>query len=491
MNKFFKQKNFFIYDYETFGKNPALDKPVQFAGIRTNKDLIPTEKPITFFCRPSDDYLPEPEAVLIHGITPQQALKKGITEAKFAKYIHQIFSKSNTCIFGYNNIKFDDEVSRNIFYRNFFDPYSWSWKCGNSRWDLLNVMHACYTLRPEGINWPINKKGIPSFKLKDLTKHNDINHTNNHDAIHDVNATLELAKLVLKMQPKLFNYLHKYHTKQQIRKLIKKTKMKPLIYVSNKFYNANKKNITCVAPIMWHPNNPNILITCDINNNIETILDNDINTLKEQLFLTEKNLEKNNESINLVHINRCPILAPINTLRPQDINRLELDINTQYSKLIYLKKNRKNINKKITSIYSDIKYHTPSYSSKHVDTKLYNNFFTTPDLKAMNKIRCSSPEILPKLKIDFIDERLKPLLFYYRARNFPNTLNDYEQKYWGEYIKKTFNKSYLSHYDYKLKLLISIHKKNKTKTQLLYSLLKHLENFTKLTTNKKYSNIID
>ncbi|XNM88044.1 hypothetical protein ACLK18_11460 [Escherichia coli] len=57
-------------------------------------------------------------------------------------------------ILGYNNVRFDDEVTRNVFYRNFYDPYAWSWQHDNSRWDLLDVMRACYALRPEGINWP-------------------------------------------------------------------------------------------------------------------------------------------------------------------------------------------------------------------------------------------------------------------------------------------------------------------------------------------------
>lgn len=29
------------------------------------------------------------------------------------------FKQANTCIVGYNNIHFDDEITRNIFYRNF------------------------------------------------------------------------------------------------------------------------------------------------------------------------------------------------------------------------------------------------------------------------------------------------------------------------------------------------------------------------------------
>lgn len=86
--------------------------------------------------------------------------------------------------------------SHATFYRNFYDPYAWSWQHDNSRWDLLDVMRACYALRPEGINWPENDDGLPSFRLEHLTKANGIEHSNAHDAMADVYATIAMAKLV-------------------------------------------------------------------------------------------------------------------------------------------------------------------------------------------------------------------------------------------------------------------------------------------------------
>ncbi|AKC60613.1 exodeoxyribonuclease I [Blochmannia endosymbiont of Camponotus (Colobopsis) obliquus] len=480
MKKHIAQPTFLICDYETFGKNPALDKPVQFAAIRTDYYFNPVEKPTILFCRPSDDYLPEPEAVLLNEITPQQALQKGITEAEFTKKIHKILNKPNTCILGYNNIKFDDEIHRNIFYRNFYDPYGWSWKHGNSRWDLLNVMHACYALRPEGIQWPINEQGFPSFKLENLTDNNGITHINSHDAMNDVYATLELAKLIQKIQPKLFNYLYEHRTKQQIKKIINISKMKPLIHVSN-ILNFNKKNINYIIPIIWHPKNSNILIAYNVNSNIETLLNWNINTLHEQLSLNNtypKQTEKNN-TFNLIHINRCPILVPFNALRTSDIIRLQLNPNTCLKKAAILKNNQQNIYKKISLLYSNTNYTIPSISD-HVDNKIYDNFFTTSDLVTMKTVHSTPPRKLSKLKINFIDNRLKSLLFYYKARNFPNTLNQTEHNNWKKYKKKIFNVSKLSIYTCKLQILLCIHRKNKTKINILNSLMEYLKKITNL-----------
>ncbi len=100
-----KQPTFYVHDYETFGQRPALDRPAQFAGVRTDLDFNLVEEPLVIYCKPADDYLPQPEAVMITGITPQHALANGVNEAEFSRQIHQAFSVPGTCILGYNNIR--------------------------------------------------------------------------------------------------------------------------------------------------------------------------------------------------------------------------------------------------------------------------------------------------------------------------------------------------------------------------------------------------
>ncbi|SPW30976.1 Exodeoxyribonuclease I [Edwardsiella tarda] len=239
--------SFLFHDYETFGQHPALDRPAQFAGVRTDADFNIIEEPQVFYCRPADDYLPQPEAVMITGITPQTALAQGICEAEFAERIHQLFSVPGTCVVGYNNIRFDDEVSRNLFYRNFFDPYAYSWQNGNSRWDLLDVLRTCYALRPQGIVWPENEQGLPSFKLEHLSQANGIEHSNAHDAMADVYATIEMAKRAKQAQPRLFDYLFQLRNKNRVAQLIDIAEMTPLVHVSGMF-GALRGNTSLVAP---------------------------------------------------------------------------------------------------------------------------------------------------------------------------------------------------------------------------------------------------
>ena len=164
------------HDYETFGIDPALDRPSQFAAIRTSLELEPIAEPIMLYCAPSDDCLPSIDACLITGITPQEARAKGLSEPEFVAKIHTEFIQSGTCGAGYNSIRFDDEVTRHCFYRNFYDPYAREWQNGNSRWDIIDMVRATYALRPEGINWPESEPGVPSFRLELLTQANGLAH---------------------------------------------------------------------------------------------------------------------------------------------------------------------------------------------------------------------------------------------------------------------------------------------------------------------------
>ena len=264
------QPGFLFHDYETFGTSPSLDRPSQFAAIRTDEDLNVVGEPEVFYCRLADDYLPQPQAVMVTGITPQEANAKGDNEAAFARRVHDLFTVPKTCIVGYNNVRFDDEVTRNIFYRNFYDPYAWSWQHDNSRWDLLDVMRACYALRPEGINWPENDEGLPSFRLEHLTVANGIEHSNAHDAMADVYATIAMAKLVKTQQPRLFDYLYAHRNKRKLATLIDVPQIKPLVHVSGMF-GAARGNTSLVAPLAWHPDNRNAVIMVDLAGDIASI----------------------------------------------------------------------------------------------------------------------------------------------------------------------------------------------------------------------------
>lgn len=424
------QDTYYFYDFETWGTHPALDRPAQFAGIRTDSDFNIIGEPLVIYCKPTDDYLPHPEAVMITGITPQVALARGVSEAEFATLIHEQFSQPRTCTVGYNNIRFDDEVTRNIFYRNFIDPYAYSWQNNNSRWDLLDVVRACYALRPEGIAWPEGDDGLPSFKLEKLTKAIGIEHTQAHDAMSDVHATIAMARLLRQAQPKLFDYFLTHRHKRKVSGLLDLVNMAPLVHVSGMFGSA-RGNTSWIVPLAWHPTNHNAVIVCDLAGDITPLLTADADTLREKLYTATADLAPGESRIplKLVHINKCPILAPAKTLLPENAERLGIDRAACLQNLQRLK-DAPDLRDKVVAIFAQERDY-PAQSD--VDARLYDGFFSDADKAAMQIIRSSAPEALGTLDLQYTDDRIAPLLFRYRARNFPQTLTREEQREWQQH----------------------------------------------------------
>lgn len=464
------QSTFLFHDYETFGKSPSLDRPAQFAAIRTDAEFNIIGEPEVFFCKPADDYLPQPEAVMITGITPQQALSQGMNEADFAKRIHALFTVPKTCVVGYNNVRFDDEVTRNIFYRNFYDPYAWSWQHDNSRWDLLDVMRACYALRPDGIVWPENDDGLPSFRLEHLTKANGIEHANAHDAMADVYATIAMAQLVRTRQPKLFDYLFSFRSKQKLISLIDVPQMKPLVHVSGMF-GALRGNTSWVAPLAWHPDNRNAVIMVDLAGDVSPLLELDADALRERLYTPKAQLNAAAVPVKLVHLNKCPVLAQANTLRPEDAERLGIDRQHCLNNLKLLRDNPQ-VREKVVAIYAEAE---PFVPSDNVDAQLYNGFFSDADRAAMNIVLQTEPQNLPALDISFVDPRIEKLLFNYRARNYPGTLDEAEQQRWLNHRREVFTPDYLQRWAQELEMLYNQYEGDSEKTRLIKALYQYAQ----------------
>lgn len=467
-----QQITFYFHDYETFGINPALDRPAQFAGVRTDSDFNIIEEPLVIYCQIAQDYLPNPEAVLITGITPQKANQKGICEAEFTKQIHEAFSQPNTCILGYNNIRFDDEVTRNILYRNFYDPYAYSWRNGNSRWDLLDVVRACYALRPEGINWPINESGFPSFRLEDLTKANNIKHEHAHDAMSDVYATIAMAKLIKQVQPKLFNYFFTLRNKNKVVELIDIANMTPIIHVSG-MLGSYRGNMSLVSPIAWHANKKNAVIVCDLTGDIDSLINLPVETIREKLYTKTEDLDVDEQRIplKLIHINKCPIIAPLSTLLPDNAKRFDLDKQKCLENQQKILENQSLLQSKMRELFGmDNEY---SNNNSDVDAQIYAGFLNGNDLLNCETIRTTPPQLLDSLSLTFDDPRLAKLLFRYKARNYPETLTEQELRIWQDHCRDKLDATKVQDYMQTLEQLAEIYIQKPEKLALLKQLYQY------------------
>ncbi|MCG7498833.1 exodeoxyribonuclease I [Vibrio sp. Of7-15] len=465
------EPTFFWFDYETWGVNPAIDRPCQFAGVRTDMDMNIIGEPLVIYCQPQNDYLPSPEACLITGITPQKAMSEGLPEHEFIAKIHAEMAKPNTCSLGYNSIRFDDEVTRYTLYRNFYDPYAWSWQNGNSRWDLLDVMRTCYALRPEGINWPVDEDGIPSFKLERLSVENGIEHTNAHDAMADVHATIELAKKLKQSQPKLFNYLLSIRHKRKLNELIDIVNLTPLVHISGMF-GSECSNTSWIVPMAWHPDNKNAVIAVNLAMDPEPLISLNAEQLHQRLYTKRADLAPDElpVPVKLIHTNKCPVLAPAKTLTADDAERLGVDRQACLNNLALIKKHPE-IREKLLELYA---IEREFDDSGNVDTQLYSGFFSHADKSTMDIIRESSPEDLVNFELNVADKRIKPLLFRYRARNFPWTLTEQEQRHWHAHRQDYFDAN-LQDYMLNFENVALDNQDDEKKTLILKSLYQYVE----------------
>jgi len=415
----------FWYDYETTGINPRCDRPLQVAGIRTDFELNEIDEPVNLYCQPSDDILPHPAACAITGITPSRLATQGLSEADFMTRVHAQLAAPGTCGAGYNTLRFDDEMTRYSLYRNFFDPYAREWQGGNSRWDLIDVVRAAYALRPDGLSWPTDDEGRVTLKLDRLTVANGIDHGNAHEALSDVRATIALARLIREKQPKLYDWLFQLRSKQKVMDQVRL--LQPMVHISGRF-SAARHYVGVVLPLAWHPRNKNALIVCDLHLDPQGLLDLDAETLRQRLYTRRDDLADGELPVplKLIHINKCPVVAPLSVLRSEDQQRLGLDMALYQERALRLSDAQQVWRDKVAAIYSSDDFS----SSQDPEQQLYDGFIGDRDRRLCEQVRAADPAQLAQQQWPFDDERLPELLFRYRARNFPDTLNFEEQERW-------------------------------------------------------------
>ena len=468
-------RSFYWHDYETFGVDPIHDRPCQFAGVRTDADLNIIEDPLIIYCRPSDDYVPSPQACLITGITPQKALAEGLPEAEFIAQINEAFSQPGTCGVGYNSLRFDDEVTRHTLYRNLRDPYAREWQNGNSRWDIIDMVRLTYALRPEGINWPKKEDGSPSFKLEELTTANGIAHESAHDAMSDVEATIAMAKLIKEKQPKLFEFVVQNKDKHSARAMLDSAGMKPVFHISAK-YPATRGCCAMVAPVAEHPTNKNLVIVYDLREDPSELIHATPEQIRQRVFTSQADLGEGVSRFPLkgVQLNKCPVLAPatmLKSLSEERLAELELDGDKLRQHLAILRK-APDLSARIAQAFDQP--HEGDLTDP--DEQLYaGGFIGKADRQKLDGLLNQPVETLREHEVQFEDQRLAEMVFRYRARNYPATLDGEEMEKWEQFrAQRLMNPKKgwrsLEAYGLELQRLAADHELDPAKLQILEEL---------------------
>lgn len=468
------KESFYFYDLETTGLSPKKDRIMQFAGQRTDNNLEPIGEPDNIYIKITEDILPSPDAVMVTGITPQKTLSEGISEAEFLKYFYDQIAVPNTVFVGFNSVRFDDEFIRYLNYRNFYDAYEWQWSGGRSKWDILDVVRMTRALRPEGIKWPFSSDGKPSNRLELLTDLNKLEHSHAHDALSDVFATIEVAKMIQQKNQKLFEYLLKIRSKKEVDSLV--SKGVPFVYSSGRY--SSEFNYTTAATVLGaHPEKQGAYLVYDLRFDPEEYSDKSIDEL-EEMFNNQYGEGAKRFPVKIMHNNKCPALAPLNVVTEKNWKDIQLEKTTVEQNYLKLAANE-NLKLKIIELFrrNQQQIQTRFISDEQtVDEQLYDGFFDRGDKNKMRVVRAAEVDDLVDLSFDFDDSRLRSLLILYKARQYPASMNESEQEYWNNYKKNSLNQkqtdgtSKIESFFKRLEQLAEIHQSDPNKIYLLEEL---------------------
>ena len=402
---------------------------MQFAGQRTTMNLEPLGEPLNILVALTEEVLPDPGAIMITGITPQKTRAEGYSEAEFLEILHKEVLTPGTIIAGFNSVRFDDEFMRYTLYRNFYDPYEWQWQHDRSRWDLLDVVRMTRALRPQGIQWPVDKAGNPTNRLELLTQANGLDHANAHDALSDVFALIDLAKILKTKQPKLFEYLLRLRSKKEVMQLVNLENPQPFVYTSGRY--TKLQHHTTVAFPITPGGRPGSVIVYDLRQDPTLFANKTIKDLKELRFAPYEKRKQEDfiplPAKELVYA-RCPSVAPMGVLDETSQANIQLDLETVKRHLALLQGS--DLADKLREVFARDKEFP---KNKDVDGQLYDGFIADVDKPAMGAVRAADHTALADFHPEFVDERLQTLLLRYKARNYPRSLSDDEQQAWETY----------------------------------------------------------
>ena len=425
--------NFFFYDLETSGLDKANAHIMQFAGQRTDENFNPIGDAVNILIQLSDDCLPSPNALVVTGISPYDAQQNGMSEWAFCRFFINEIALPDTIFVGYNNIRYDDEIMRYTLWRNFYDPYQWHWQNNRSRWDLLDVMRMLSALRPDGLNWVYDEDGCKIHKLELLAQANHIKHEHAHDALSDVFATIDLAKLVLQKHPKYLHYMFKNRDKGELQKIIHLRNPQPFVYSSGRYDKRFTK--TTVAYPVFQGANPNEIWVYNLRHDPEFW--QNISPSEMEEIINAKKEAKEEVPLKIIKLNRTPAVSTIRVLDKGDgWNLIGLDPQT-------VKQHQQKIQHNPTFIQNMVQCLNQEWQADHeleVEEQLYSGFIQGGDVAMCQQIRDLSwqnPEDLKAISTEsFNDNRLPDLFAHYKCRYFPQTASEREQDEYQAYRKR-------------------------------------------------------
>ena len=385
--------NFVFYDFETSSSNKQWGQIIEVGAILVDDQLNELDR-FESRCRLSPGIIPEAMSLIVSNTSPKKLKETNLSHYEMVRqFVEKLKGWGKVTYIGWNNIEFDQIFLRNTLFQNLHYPFT-STTNGNKEGDLLNLARAANLYYPNTLKNATNKKGNLEYKLDTMAPLNGIKHVA-HTAIGDCSATLEIARIIRKKSPSVWNSSLLTSNKEESLKIIKNEKL----FCANEFYYGKVvpfvQTFVCQHPIYQWPK------TFDLKHDPNIYMNMPIQVLKEELKKTPKVLRT-------CRHNKHPIV-----MNPSYIDNFEeykmIGINKLTERADIVRKNKK-FAEKVEVIFRDEaqeKAETQSQEDLCEEESLYN-FPPAED----NKILPGFHEVDWDKKLSYL-KRFKDKRFHY------------------------------------------------------------------------------
>lgn len=414
-----------FYDLETTGIDWPRDRVVQYGARLFTRDASGSWQAsnTTIYCRPLSDQPPAPDAVAIHGITPEFAKQHGIPEPQLAARIRSDMAKSRTVTIGYNSARFDRHFVRALFYRNFEPMYSHEYANGCRAFDAFGAVRLFEALLPGALNTATRDDGFTSLSLESLATENGIDH-DAHDALGDVQATAAICRILREASPELWRAACSRSDRASVEADMGGPGNRRLLLHVAGACPASDPYGAPVAVVAIDPNNARRRLLWDLRHDPRQLAGLDTDAIAAGLAYGSPDPLP----VRKAATNASPQIFPLDATQAAALfgGRTAMAVADNLMRLEPITTKLEELLRRAIDLPG------PASPDRDVEERMYDAFFNDDDLATIRAARDRSPSDLARLldEASFNDDRARELVFRYVARHHNDLLTQDEIDEW-------------------------------------------------------------
>jgi exodeoxyribonuclease-1 len=399
--------NFAFFDLETTGISPAFDHPLQFAAILTDAEFREIER-VNLRCRLAPHIIPSPQALAVTGVRPHQLIDPELPSLfEFAQALTALVARWSPAIWtGFNSIRFDEEMLRQMFYQNLQPEIFATQFNGNTRFDIMTAVFAVFQRRSDLLKWPVDETGRVRFKLDRLAPENGFEGHNAHDALGDVEATIHLARLIAERAPDLWAQLLANRDKGHVKAQLERSE--PLELVGRFGGGPPSAMMGCLCG--YAAKNPSQAYLFDL----DAMDPQELITASDEDLMAAMDAEP--RPLRSFSINKVPMLLPPATVTDEQRRRAQV--------LAEAPELRQRLMAAMTARYPS----DPDAAQLHVEQQIFNGFYGWNDKARLKEFQEADWSRRQEIVATFEDPRLRQLGSRLVAFYAPSLLSDSEHR---------------------------------------------------------------